>query len=181
MHKLFPYFCANFQTYGRWDLWFENKSQNVLRWLHKRCWYVSLKAEWTLENLLKVGEGNKAWRCDWELRKQNDGSKFNVPADESLKGSVIQVLKGARQIFFQTSETSGDNQAKRDAADLWQAGTSDAHAGATQGRRSTGHGQAPPLWRLLHTKTSPRCGQVWQSRRPNRLPVDHRQPQVGVK
>ena len=47
-----------------------------------------------------MGEGNKAWRCDWELGKQKDGSRFNVPADESLKGSVIQVLKGARQIFF---------------------------------------------------------------------------------
>ena len=46
-----------------------------------------------------MGEGNKAWRCDWELLKQNEGSKFRVPPDESLKGSVIQVVKEAHQIF----------------------------------------------------------------------------------
>ena len=40
-----------------------------------------------------MGEGNKAWRCDWELRKQSEGSKFKVPDDESLKGSMIQVTK----------------------------------------------------------------------------------------
>ena len=60
---------------------------------------MSLKVEWTLDKLLKVGEGNKAWRCDWELLKQNEGSKFRVPPDESLKGSVIQVVKEAHQIF----------------------------------------------------------------------------------
>ena len=68
---------------------------------------LSVKVKWTLDNLLKVGEGNKAWRCDWELRKQNDGSKFNVPPDESLKGLVIQVLNEAPnpKRFVKTCET----------------------------------------------------------------------------
>ena len=55
---------------------------------------MSLKVEWTLEKLLKVGEGKKAWRCDWALRKKDKG-KFQVPPDESLKGTVIQVPKEA--------------------------------------------------------------------------------------
>ena len=54
---------------------------------------LSVKAEWTLENLLKVGEGKKSWNCDWKLGKQDGGSKFKVPVDGSLKGSVIQVVK----------------------------------------------------------------------------------------
>ena len=55
-----------------------------------------LKVEWTLEKLLKVGEGNKPWRCDWKLKKQKG---FRVPPDDSLKGKVIQVLKEANQTF----------------------------------------------------------------------------------
>ena len=62
---------------------------------------LSVKAEWTLETLLKVGEGKKSWNCDWNLGKQDDGSKFKVPVDGSLKGSVIQVVKAVRpQIVF---------------------------------------------------------------------------------
>ena len=57
---------------------------------------MSVQAEWTLENLLKLGEGNKTWNCDWKLGKQDDGGKFKVPADGSLKGSVIQVVKAVR-------------------------------------------------------------------------------------
>jgi len=63
-------------------------------------WHAQV--EWTLDKLLKVGEGNKAWRCDWELRKQNQGSQFRVPPDESLKGSVIQEIlrrNGTLRIF----------------------------------------------------------------------------------
>ena len=64
---------------------------------------MSVQAEWTLENLLKLGEGNKPWICDWKLPlgKQDDGGKFEVPADWFLKGSVIQVVKAVRhQIVF---------------------------------------------------------------------------------
>ena len=60
---------------------------------------VSVKAEWTLENLLRDGEGNKVWNCDWKLRKRDDGSRFKVPADGSLKGSVIQVGKAIHLVF----------------------------------------------------------------------------------
>ena len=60
---------------------------------------MSLKVEWTLEKLLKVGKGNTAWDVDGierrELGKENEGSKFH----ETLKGSVIQVLKESHQIF----------------------------------------------------------------------------------
>ena len=65
-----------------------------------------------------MGEGNTGWNCDWKLPgKENDGSKFKVPPDGSLKGSVIQVRVkvAAHQIVF---KTSGDNPAERDCAYL---------------------------------------------------------------
>merc|ERR1719158_2559075 len=62
-------------------------------------WHAQV--EWTIEKLLKVGEGKKAWRCDWALRKE-EKRKFQVPPDESLKGTVIQEIirrNGTLRIF----------------------------------------------------------------------------------
>ena len=61
-----------------------------------------LKAEWTLANLLREGDGDKAWRCDWEMKRQQPNNTFKVPDDESLKGSVIQVRVNHSDALFAT-------------------------------------------------------------------------------
>ena len=99
-------YCINFHTHKRWvsDLGEILKCLVVNSLNFYACCLediLSVKAEWTLETLLKVGEGKKAWNCDWRLGKQSDGSKFKVPVDGSLKGSVIQVVKAVQhQIVF---------------------------------------------------------------------------------
>ena len=76
-----------------------------------------LKAEWTLANLLREGDGEKAWRCDWEMKRQQPNNTFKVPDDESLKGSVIQVrVNHSDALFLQLFP--GDNFAKRDPPNL---------------------------------------------------------------
>ena len=75
------------------------------------------KAEWTLANLLREGDGDKAWRCDWEMKRQHPNNTFKVPDDESLKGSVIQVrVNHSDPLFLQLFP--GDNFAKRDPPNL---------------------------------------------------------------
>ena len=89
-------------SYTCWLFWLKT----LLEKFHDGCLedkdILSVKVKWTLDNLLKVGEGNKVWGCGWELRKHDGSSKFKVPADGSLKGSVIQVLKEGRSQIFVT-------------------------------------------------------------------------------
>ena len=127
--------------------------------------------KWAKATKLGVVTGN------WGNKTKGANSRFLLM--KASKGPLSRCSKKPIR-SLKSLWNSGDTQAERDPAYLWQAGTSDAHRGASEKRNPAGHGQTSPLWRLLHPKTSSRCGQVWQSRRPYRLPVDHRQPQVGV-
>ena len=136
----------------------------------------------------------KGWMDTWELTESGRGQQSlalwlgTAEAEwrQQVQSSWRRKPQGIDDPGHQESIESrsfktfaGTNQAERDPAHLWQAGTANAHNGTTQ-RHNTGHWQASPLQRLLHATTPARSGQIWQSRRPHWLPVDHRKPQVGV-